>query len=845
MRNYVDDYVKTLRTNQRQRAANILESAKIDKIQMTSIINKLSDFSELSNIVLNPEEPGSLMAAGRVQISFRDAFLAIGEMYLESNILSLGLDSYTNVLTSDVAQLENELIALEKAIANYAFLLADGKSFDYAYFEGFSDYRGIDYVDWEIPDRAGLNFTKDQLAFVQPSEGILAIPDKIVRAYSLSARVIDSNCSSYVTSDTGVNNAVNAKSGTGWRMSVSSPSPITYVLRSFQDFYQNTKNFWQERWEKNQWFYEENNISPTLNQATPVGASVVTEFSLEQPSPCDTINIKPFADTGFELTQVVIYKDQADVNGVPVLIEPKKIDSPVNIYFPLQPVARFKLFLRQGEYNRNASVPASTEDSYRKLLDSVITDEIIRKTTSGNNNFSWYLWDIQRMTFLLYRINNSGSFYYFNPYQSGRPAMWAERNEAYILRQVMDTLKTQGLNVDTWDKNSNTVYQIKELFRNYLNNSGIILFDRVPGNTTVITPGDPQPVITGYNTQSAESLYHTPRDQTLDYEYNFGIQSISVGGSVQNYKGVFVSKKVPASGDIGELRLKAKDNHFNYVNTDKDSLVATSVEYSVTNKSRPDEEADWKPILPIGIFQIEGERFYPDSTGAGKFRFTANLDNSIVLYKNGKIVNIDTKNLLIRSPNGQTAIGLKLPIGQFTPQDIFTCDYVPSRDFSTVSFAETDFSNVPLVTSFDENGAGEGFTALSNQLIATLKFEPYIDYTKVETSSYDSELGLNPYSPLVVRFKDGSIAVNLTNYKGGGQTELDPTADQYQFIHSGNTLIFNKQVTQEFRVYYQYLLSNVRVRIVLRVNDVSAVSPTVDMFQLKAKTRKADARKVF
>jgi hypothetical protein len=253
------------------------------------------------------------------------------------------------------------------------------------------------------------------------------------------------------------------------------------------------------------------------------------------------------------------------------------------------------------------------------------------------------------------------------------------------------------------------------------------------------------------------------------------------------------------------------------------------------------------PILPIDTTEIVGERLFPDTDGLCKLRFTAKIDAPIKVYINGYHKKEYEINKIARRKDSQKGLSfdaLMIPVHDYGSSDIITVDYTPSRDFTTLEFTPLDPSKAPpLVSSFDADGAGEGYEDSGNQLIVALKHSPYIDYTQVDAATYSSTTGLSGYSPIVVRFEDGTVAYNLTNYKDGTQAVLDSGNANYQFIHSGKNLMFNKIVSSPFRVFYQFQPSDVRVRVVLRCNSTEYATPRVDYYQIKAKTKKADAKR--
>jgi hypothetical protein len=296
------------------------------------------------------------------------------------------------------------------------------------------------------------------------------------------------------------------------------------------------------------------------------------------------------------------------------------------------------------------------------------------------------------------------------------------------------------------------------------------------------------------------------------------------------------------------VRIKVQDVNYQLRNTVRDDPVVTSIEYSVTNKSTPQKESDWMPILPAGLTSVESERFFVDDSGFGKFRFPAALTDNIAVYKNGIRLQFSTESAYTYSANKQSIIGLRIPSDLTLSSDILTCSYTPAADATVVNFEKQGFSQSILASAYDQNGAGESFIGTTQDRLVSLSYDPYVDYDQVEQYGvYGSSGFTGTYQPIVIQMADGTIATNQTNYKGFLQNSLEEYADStaVHYIHSGKNIIFNKVITERFTVYYQYLPSNLRFKIVLRVNDLAFVTPNVDLIQVKSKTRKADSRKVF
>jgi hypothetical protein len=324
-----------------------------------------------------------------------------------------------------------------------------------------------------------------------------------------------------------------------------------------------------------------------------------------------------------------------------------------------------------------------------------------------------------------------------------------------------------------------------------------------------------------------------PRESGFSYVYHLGLSSVAIGLTEASYKGVFISKPMPASGNIGEVRLKTKEENYHLSFTNRHSDVLTSVEYSVSSRPNPNKESDWVPILPVGNGRVVGERLFLDVFSRADFRFLVNSAEPISIYRNGYRITQPSESY-IQGDITAAYQGVLIGEGRYRADDIFTCDYIPAGNATVVNFERAGFADVPLVTAYDNTGAGEKFSSSGERNTITLSNSPYINEVKY----------LSPgYSPLTIQFNDGTVARNYTDYRLD-VTSAMPDDDNYYYIHSGNTVRFNKPIFKSFKVYYQYLQNNVRVRVVLRCNSLDFVSPKVDFYHLKAKIRQSDMRRM-
>lgn len=842
MRFYLNDYIKTLGSTAQDRVSYILEASKLEKAKLDLLARKLDDSGQFSNLVLPPEETNSLIKAGRFISDFVSVDSEMTEMYQVSNLISLLLDSHAAVLTSDIKVLDDELTALEKAISNYAFLLADTKAYDYAYLESFNDNRGRDTLPFSVPDRSGIAFTALEEAAVISDEGVITIGEAAQNSWPMTAKVLNVNAGDYATSDTDISNTTNNNAGRGWRLAVSSPQPIDSGISD-----------------------------PDFAGYDRAGLQAILEYSLESPSPVDNIVVEPLSDASVTVLQIRVYNDMEetkffdllDVNEVGDNSSNNSTKKTTSFHFPLQSVAKFKILLQAKTYQKLDLTSIEEENTYRRIsnaIDSARSND--SDNTTGKGSYDPNASAAQREAILARRklqwerdIKSPNSKFN-SAYQANAPRYKDEKSLWGAIAKRNSALEGNSYEADdnVWSNNtlwssvfSNALMEIvdtndlqqllKSRYRTHRsrNNSQYRSFSDDPNIQPQVPPGQ-------------STVDFTRLVGSTTYEYTLGLKAVRATANAQSFRAVFVSRQVPSPGDCGEVKLKAEDLNFYHTNTTRDSAKATSVEYSVTNLANPSKETDWLPILPPNVTAVTAERFFVDDAGKGFFRFPASLQGDIVLYKNGYAFEpVPQKDMQLRSMNRQSIIGMRLPTASYTQSDIFTVDYVPSYDVSVVNFEDqlgVPFSSPPLVSSYDEDGAGEGFLNTNGQLSVSLSAKPYVDYSHIAEADYVANYGLSgSYNPVVVRFDDGTVAYNLTNYQGGEQSALNADSGTVQFVHNGNELLFNKALSSAFRVYYQYLPSNVRVRVILRCNDKDFVSPKADYFQLKAKTRKSDVRK--
>ena len=334
MRPYLNDYIHTLTRRRQERVTNLLEEARVGKEQLDTLAARLAEeFGEFTPVLFAGVQAESVISAEKMRMDSREMTLRIADLFAMSNLISLLLESHSSVLATDVKTIEDELIVMQKMAENYAFLLADNQSFDFAHLEPFTDGSNRDSMT-TVPDRGVAPFGPAEFATVRGDEGVLTLADLAAPRHGLTARVVDGNAKAFTISDTGIENALTPGSATGWKVTVAAAGPVTAPLTS----------------------------------VSAAGVQFLVEFSLTSPAPASVLKLVPFSEMASELLQVTLYETAEGGQGYDLLAEPERFDRPFSLRFPTRKVARFRVLLNQPTYERSARTENSNELRYVDLI---------------------------------------------------------------------------------------------------------------------------------------------------------------------------------------------------------------------------------------------------------------------------------------------------------------------------------------------------------------------------------------------------------------------------------------------------------------------------------------------
>ncbi len=335
------------------------------------------------------------------------------------------------------------------------------------------------------------------------------------------------------------------------------------------------------------------------------------------------------------------------------------------------------------------------------------------------------------------------------------------------------------------------------------------------------------------------------------YEYSFSFGNISLyeapNASVERVslfnKSVFCSKRIPINGR--PLKVKMLTDYFNdaHANQSSSSNNKTSIEYSVSIAPSPSNESDWIPIIPFDKDVIDQEvLFFNNSTATLRF---VPLPESVSVYENGNKIDFSR----------YTVLGKQITVSNYNNNNKYYAAYSPSNpSINKEVELHSRYLSSPILVTPSYNGSNGEYFGPARRMKVTLRNDPFVDYSKFQNASYSSTIGTitssstssgsydySSYSPVKIIFEDGKTAINITNYiLDNYEIESFYDTDEILFLHYGDTITFNKEITSGFRVMYQYVPDSFRYRVVMRSLDNTAENYSVDRLIFKFSSEKRD-----
>ncbi|MNQ59793.1 hypothetical protein D3C85_740540 [compost metagenome] len=452
----------------------------------------------------------------------------------------------------------------------------------------------------------------------------------------------------------------------------------------------------------------------------------------------------------------------------------------------LAPFAEFPLEIVAIEYFETDN----TDESPIPLINPAFKEGLNSRTITDATSYQMNDVYAKRLRVILNQIHYIKSDFLVNKQESEQLALWfaAKTETEPDSIELDDKLHSKPLYQDKAESNKGYVYFNKAL-------RGVS-----PEIEELMNLGQPQ--------ESVSSI--------VKFAYSYGLYNLGVFRNEYQNKGIYVSKPMSVAGNIKAVSLEVDEEHPVLQNSD---LRFTDIEYYVADATAPD--AEWYPILPRNIDMIYAELLQPTFSGTqyqAPLRFIP--AGPVKVRRNGI-------ELYPQLGDYMVAAGV-VTLRNYDVSATYTAEYMPTSDAYDVDFQEKTTANPMLEAYIGTNNLGE----------ITLAHYPYIDRTELnaQAAGWDPSYLSSGYTPIKVKLIDGNGVhidqplslgkvglMNKTDYFDPESSSLEPfdiEAKNYQYIISGNTLLFNTVLPEDTRIIVEYplLADTIRVKAILRRN---------------------------
>jgi len=862
----LSDHISSFSRQARRTIQSVLSESKLEKAEIGRLINKLSTFSSASDYIPSLVRNLTVMQREPLIDLFRDIDLRVKTNYDISKSLSMLRASMSTIFSGEIEKIEKDILYLESYINNWSFLSGEDDLFNHNFVENFDNTLNSNIYDtnqFTTPDRNGMPFKGIEYAAVDPTSGTLKFSanqeEKLIDFDRNNIKEINyytNFASEYISSNTNIQNVFDNSSSNSWNMTIKSPFVIKESIFNRDEFKQYKGSI-----------------------AFDDSAQVAIEIILNSEVPASRIRISPNVTKGMYLIQAavesgVLSSSNQKIEGQSakklLLDNPIYIDKATDIDLSgLVFVKSIILFFAQNNYVRTRITPVQSE------LNAKLVNEIAKEIRKDKKKSHDTLQDLVINFFIKdyakdYILKNKKLYNYDYTYYY--PTDVSKKNIG-----VLNELKSNKYysDIDSYNKFKNTSilsniifsiisYSIGSNIRASVKNTYLEsnLRDLVKPISSyasggLVPLGDSNNIAENIHFIE-ESFYSVDQKGVIDllnniesqnqYEYMFSIKNISLF-SVENIytvnaslpvqqRSVYVSKRLPLAGV--PLKTKMMANYFSEISRLEldESGDKTSIEFSVSIKDNPINEDDWLPIMPFNDSVIRSEFLFLNTSGSGILRFLPSVE-TISVYESGKR----------RDPATFNANGKNITILNYDSTKTYYVSYTPASPnlVKEIQLFSRSLANPVLVSASTNGFNGEIFEKSDFGNRVELRNNPHVDYGKFANASYSAINGTittsnssfgnfdySSYSPVKVILNDGTVALNITNYiLDSAQRESFYDTELLLFIHTGQSLLFNKPVTQPFRVLYHYAADSFRYRIVLRNLNNTKENYSVDRLMFK------------
>lgn len=792
MGKFLDDFLKTMPDIQRSSLKEILE---VDKGGLT-VYEREVVRNQIETLMRRAESESNFSFQNHRQekktnstshnLNMEEIGFDLRVLFKLLNTIDQYMSNHLNLTNSELQAIQKNIHALRKELDRIKLVLKKGDHISEYIHEDFnvpewaeSDVKQLSSL---LKGRSNNLLSLDHIAQTN-NEGLVlatnALQDQLTTSYGHVMGHITVNRitqSDSMVSDHGIEQAIDSSLETYWMEHIMTDMPI-----------------------EGQYAHS----LLTGNQYEGIGGAIVeVEVQMDHLIPLSDITIHPFTNYPMEVYAIYAWSNR-DFSGERYeLLSPEKRRSSteaMTFQFPTVTVGTVVMVLRQANYTKETFL-IRTKDLHNRELWSRLSAHSVQQYTEGE--------DIDQMNI---RNQMTG----FSLYQDAMDKYAKELLENTTERDFQKVLDN---------------------VRKGLNPTGTqITFDKG------IVEGQPE----------------TTFREIKKYSYVLGAYNISFNSTAYKESSVYVTKSLPISVNTNRLTLETKESHHKIFDKETHSdSVQSSIEYYITTSKNP-KLKDWYPICPLNIQRIESERLTGDFLTeknslfrsavyqVHSLRFKSLSNTQIFLRRNGQ--------LLPKESFSVSTDGLKVGIKEeyFLPGAIYTISYVP--DHTSYYLQVSDLQNVePTQYTSEQGEIGERFRNVPPGHVLTLSNTPFVvrEYLLKEDKKNkrveqkeDIQQAQDLRLPLHV-WADDVRLVDVTNYASATFNPEDLKQNNgYTFAVINNKIYLgtpnDRAIYEQVTVDYRYILTNIRLKAILRrnTNDDDSITPVLKSYTLRVETK--------
>lgn len=858
MSEFLEGFSSILPPSQQERLKNMLD---VDKL-----INGNTAELEAANKALlervGKKQPSMILREQSEQTNsdsynqtMKEILVDLNSLYSESNLLDRIIHNNNKINLSALEQIKTDMKRIERKIESLNMLADNTEGYSSAQMESFinEELRETNRASKEslFVDKDGSSISSSMDANIDSTFEALELGNMHIKGSNLEDKL-------HVNGNTVAKIEILDQVGEGFKSTNSS-----YNIDKAIDL--EDGSFWGKVILSDEPLKVPKEIPISEHETVTVTGGAICKFRITLPNPSviSQVSIKPYTEHPMEILSIYYSNNE---NGIFTgniskydKNNPIYIDDPWSINFPSVVAKSITFFIRQTNANKNTYIVSKDEVNNRELWSKIAAME-----TENTLSSDWERKEDLNPVLSQDRIDEIDSTWQLYLDEQNRSKDWFGNWRDFVKEYSVALTPEEKMSaINKYKQSGDSTMPLRQQVEK---------FEYVYGAYDISIGGkEYQP----------KSVY-----VSKPFKIEGNVQQIVLEAEEEHP--IFYINDV--------LQTKRR-----YINGEKRStdipLRRTSIEYYVSASESPRPE-DWIPVLPVGQYEVNQEfLLFPNNKRRTKLRFPCDTSDQamkpFVVYKNEEPLLYEIDWEFSSNDNGEPSFQfLVINPNQWDSNALYTMDYYPDNSSTpnVVDFTRDKaevFSNIEYFIGTDKNNT------------IKLQYYPFIDRDQLIK---EKKLGVHNYNPIKVTLnpdemaiaaedlgmsnfnksnysiigKNGAItseilstidpngnindparALNVTNYSDLTLSPLVPynpkdNIPTFQYAHEGKKVFFTETFKHDgsinniesshgnaiIRVEYQYVVSGIRVKIILRrsLNADTYISPKVKQFTIKCKS---------